>query len=74
MKLLDRWLHKPGYSQEQLAEQIRQVSSLMNLRLRTDTHDTEAIRRMDAAVEAAQEVLAYMLDEVRPKEKSSTKN
>jgi hypothetical protein len=56
-----RWLYrKPSYSQEEVAEQIGQISDLMKMR---DEANPEEKKRFTAAVEVSQEVLAFMLDE-----------
>jgi len=53
---------KPAYSQEEIAEQIGQVSKCMQLREKA--HAPEAVTRADTAVECAQEILNYMLGEI----------
>lgn len=51
------------YSQEQVAEQMRQVKELMQLRKSSQL--TDEIKRFDTAIEISQEVLVFMMDEVR---------
>jgi len=54
--------HKWQYSQEEIAEQIGQISELMNMRDRTSHAEN---KRFAESIEVSQEVLAFMLDEVR---------
>ncbi len=54
---------KPAYTQEQISEQLGQIAELMKLR---DTNVSKEEReRLQAAVDVSQEILVYMLEEVK---------
>lgn len=54
---------RPPYSQEEIAEQIGQIADL--IKMKDKLLQGDQLQRGNDAISVSQEVLAFMLDEVR---------